>query len=410
MTNVPEIRFKGFADAWEQRKLGEIAELSSSKRIHVNDYVSDGIPFYRGSEISTGGVSKDNELYISDDLYSEIKQKYGVPSEGDLLITAVGTLGNIWKVDNRQFYYKDGNLIRLSNLKLEADYLVAYLADGHGKKKVLDSAAGSNQKALTMIKLNEISIFAPNAAEQTAIGNFFRILDNAITLHKRKLDGLKELKKGYLQLMFPQTGERVPRVRFAGFTGEWEERKLGEVAEHFEYGLNASAKEFDGVHKYIRITDIDEDLRRFNESNLTSPDIDFPSADNYLLRRGDILFARTGASVGKTYIHREDESAVYFAGFLIRARFIREHSPEFIYQNTLTEKYNTFINIMSQRSGQPGVNAQEYAGYSLGLPSESEQTSIGNFFRSLDEQIATQSKKLRQLKQLKAAYLQKMFV
>ena len=202
-----------------------------------------------------------------------------------------------------------------------------------------------------------------------------------------KLEALKQLKAAYLQQMFPQDGERVPRVRFVGFDGDWEEKKLGTIAEHFEYGLNAAAKDFDGTHKYIRITDIDEDLRCFNESNLTSPDIDFNSAENYLLKKGDILFARTGASVGKTYIHKDNDSHVYFAGFLIRARFSNEFLAEFIYQNTLTEKYNTFINVMSQRSGQPGVNAQEYASFSLDISSLEEQIKIGTFFRTLDNLI-----------------------
>lgn len=201
----------------------------------------------------------------------------------------------------------------------------------------------------------------------------------------------------------------APKIRFKGFSGDWVQRKLGDVAAHFEYGLNASAKDFDGTHKYIRITDIDETLRHYDESNLTSPDIDFTNSDNYMLKRGDILFARTGASVGKTYIHDDDEAAVYFAGFLIRARIYDEHFPEFIYQSTLTEKYNIFIKIMSQRSGQPGVNAQEYASYLLDMPSNSEQTAIGNFFRTLDDTIALYKRKLDGLKKLKNGYLQQMF-
>ena len=184
---------------------------------------------------------------------------------------------------------------------------------------------------------------------------------------------------------------------------------MGELAEHFEYGLNASAKDFDGINKYIRITDIDDELRHFDESNITSPDIDFGDADNYLLKRGDILFARTGASVGKSYIHKSDDEVLYFAGFLIRARLKDSCSSEFIFQNTLTDKYNTFIKIMSQRSGQPGVNAQEYASYSLGLPDIEEQQKLGDFFRNLDNTITLHKRKLDRLKELKNGYLQQMF-
>ena len=199
---IPELRVEGFIDDWEQRKLGEVSTLSSSKRIHLSDYVKSGVPFYRGSEISNGGVSGESELFISESLYMEIKEKYGVPIEGDLLITAVGTLGNVWKVDNRRFYYKDGNLIRISDLQGESDYLSSYFSDSPGKKKLLDSAAGSNQKALTMVKMREITIPFPALEEQKKIGTFFKQLEATIALHQHKLDLLKEIKKGYLQKMF----------------------------------------------------------------------------------------------------------------------------------------------------------------------------------------------------------------
>ncbi|MEL0523635.1 restriction endonuclease subunit S [Enterococcus sp. PS01304] len=199
---VPELRFKGFTDAWEQRKLGEVATLSSSKRIHLSDYVTEGIPFYRGSEISTGGITGNQELFISQEKFDEIKEKYGVPSEGDILVTAVGTLGNLWKVDSRRFYYKDGNLIQISKMQVNSDYLLTYFTGGIGKKRLLDSAAGSNQKALTMVKMREITVDFPSEDEQKRIGAFFKSLDDTIALHQRKLDLLKEQKKGFLQKMF----------------------------------------------------------------------------------------------------------------------------------------------------------------------------------------------------------------
>ncbi|WP_413981581.1 restriction endonuclease subunit S (plasmid) [Leuconostoc mesenteroides] len=199
---VPELRFAGFADDWEERKLGEVATLSSSKRIHLSDYVTEGIPFYRGSEISTGGITGNQELFISKEKFDEIKEKYGVPSEGDLLVTAVGTLGNLWKVDSRRFYYKDGNLIQISKMQVNSDYLLTYFTGGIGKKRLLDSAAGSNQKALTMVKMREITVDFPSEDEQQKIGSFFKQLDDTIALHQRKLDLLKEQKKGYLQKMF----------------------------------------------------------------------------------------------------------------------------------------------------------------------------------------------------------------
>lgn len=173
----------------------------------------------------------------------------------------------------------------------------------------------------------------------------------------------------------------------------WEQRKLGDVADSFEYGLNAAAKEFDGANKYIRITDIDDSTHEFLQTDLTSPDTVIEQADNYKLDEGDILFARTGASVGKTYIYKQSDGLVFYAGFLIRTRINKKYDPEFIFQNTLTPDYDKYIRITSQRSGQPGVNAQEYADYELMIPRIDEQRRIGEFLRNLDNLITLHQRK-----------------
>lgn len=156
----------------------------------------------------------------------------------------------------------------------------------------------------------------------------------------------------------------------------------------FEYGLNAAAKEFDGKNKYIRITDIDDASREFLLSDLSSPAICLDGMSKYLLSSGDIVFARTGASVGKTYIYRENDGIVYFAGFLIRAKVNQDNDAEFVFQSTLSPSYEKYIRITSQRSGQPGVNAQEYGEYDLFAPSKEEQQRIGHFLRGIDNLIA----------------------
>lgn len=208
-----------------------------------------------------------------------------------------------------------------------------------------------------------------------------------------------------------RNGKLVPKRRFKAFENadDWELRKLGEVATSFEYGLNASSKEYDGENKYIRITDIDENSHLFNQNNLTSPDIELINSNNYLLKEGDILFARTGASVGKSYCYEEIDGKVYYAGFLIRAKVKRKYDVKFIFQNTLTNRYNNFIQITSQRSGQPGINAQEYANFDLHTPKLEEQQKIGAFFKQLDNAIALHQRKLEKRKAIKSAYLSEMF-
>ena len=203
--------------------------------------------------------------------------------------------------------------------------------------------------------------------------------------------------------------KRVPTLRFNGFTDEWEQRKLGDVLSKFDYGLNSASSDYDGKNKYLRITDIDEQTHRFNLDNLTSPKVDLKNKDNYILHPGDIVFARTGASVGKTYKYREDDGRVYFAGFLIRGRINKNFDTSFIFDTTLLPKYSNFVKITSIRSGQPGINSEEYKKYVINIPTINEQKYISKLITNLEELITLQQRKLKLLKLLKKAMLQTLF-
>ena len=203
--------------------------------------------------------------------------------------------------------------------------------------------------------------------------------------------------------------KKAPALRFKGFTNDWEQRKLGDVLSKFDYGLNSASSDYDGKNKYLRITDIDEQTHRFNLDNLTSPKVDLKNKDNYILHPGDIVFARTGASVGKTYKYREDDGRVYFAGFLIRGRINKNFDTSFIFDTTLLPKYSNFVKITSIRSGQPGINSDEYKKYVINIPTINEQKYISKLITNLEELITLQQRKLRQLKLLKNALLKRMF-
>lgn len=271
-------------------------------------------------------------------------------------------------------------------------------------------APGGTIKTITKEALSDFEVSLPKFEEQEKIGSFFKLIDETIALHHRNIALLKRLKEAYLKRMLPQNSENIPLLRFADFSDSWEQRKFEDLAESFNYGLNASAMQFDGENKYIRITDIDEYSHRFIQSDLTSPNTDLSNADDYLLKEGDILFARTGASVGKSYQYEPLDGKVYYAGFLIRARIKPEFDSSFIFQNTLTEMYNNFIKMTSQRSGQPGVNAQEYANLSIMVPSKREQVKLGNFFKQLDHAINLHQCKIEKLTEAKKVLLAKMFV
>ncbi|MCO8296060.1 restriction endonuclease subunit S [Tetragenococcus halophilus] len=184
---------------------------------------------------------------------------------------------------------------------------------------------------------------------------------------------------------------------------------MGELAESFEYGLNVSATDYDDKNKYVRITDIDDTTHQLLQNNLTSPNMNLKSADKYLLRKGDIVFARTGASVGKTYCYNEEDGKVYYAGFLIRSRIKKDQIAEFIFQNTLTDHYNNFVRITSQRSGQPGINVQEYSKFTIMIPSKPEQRKISCFLKKIDNTIVLHQEKLSKIQSLKKAALQSLF-
>ena len=204
---------------------------------------------------------------------------------------------------------------------------------------------------------------------------------------------------------------KIPKIRFMNFNDKWNYKTLDEISNSIEYGLNASAKNFDGIHKYLRITDIDDSSRLFLTDKLSSPDVNFTEEDyeNYKLQKNNLLFARTGASVGKTYLYRESDGEVYYAGFLIRARLHDSYDGNFVFQQTLTDKYKRFIEITSQRSGQPGVNGKEYGEWKIGMTSYPEQSSIGSFFRTLDDLLASYKDNLANYQSLKMTMLSKMF-
>lgn len=204
---------------------------------------------------------------------------------------------------------------------------------------------------------------------------------------------------------------KIPKIRFMNYNDKWDYKTLDEISNSIEYGINAPAKDFDGIHKYLRITDIDDASRLFLTDKLSSPDINFTVGDyeNYKLQKNDLLFARTGASVGKTYLYRKTDGKVYYAGFLIRARLRDSYDGNFVFQQTLTDKYKQFIEITSQRSGQPGVNGKEYGEWKIGMTSYHEQSAIGSLFRTLDDLLTSYKENLANYQSLKTTMLSKMF-
>lgn len=167
--------------------------------------------------------------------------------------------------------------------------------------------------------------------------------------------------------------------------------------------MNAAAKSYDGENKYIRITDIDESSSTYDDTDIVSPDGTL--SDNYLVKERDILLARTGASTGKTYLYRKSDGKLYYAGFLIRAN-VTTHNPYFVFSQLHTHRYWRWVSIMSARSGQPGINSQEYSSFPVFTTSIQEENKIAKLLSLLDDRISTQNKIIEDLKKLKSAIIE----
>ena len=407
---VPDIRFAGFGGDWERQKAADLAEYSKGQGYSKSDLTESGTPI-----ILYGRLYTRYKFLIDDvDTFAVAKSGSVFSQGGEVIVPASGETAD--DIARASAVAKPGILLGgdLNILRpveqMNPVFLAISLSNGASREELARKAQGKSVVHIHNSDIQEISVSFPARAEQDRIADGFMRLDGLIESMQHKLIALANFKKAMLDKMFPKDGAAVPEIRFNGFSGDWEQRKLGDTASSFEYGLNAAAKEYDGINKYLRITDIDDSSRAFKSDDLTSPDADFSISDSYRLRKGDVLFARTGASVGKTYIYRETDGLVYFAGFLIRASIKHEYDAEFIFQNTLTSSYEKFIQITSQRSGQPGVNAQEYAEYSFLTPNYAEQKKIGGFLRQIDNLIVFHQRKLDCLRNIKEACLEKMFV
>ena len=199
----------------------------------------------------------------------------------------------------------------------------------------------------------------------------------------------------------------VPKLRFKEFHNKWIKLRLKDISNDISYGMNSAATDFDGINKYIRITDINEDTSLYNNSNPVSPSgyLD----DKFLLQENDILFARTGASTGKTYLYNKDDGKLYFAGFLIRASIKKDYNSRFVFEQTKLNKFNNWVKIMSIRSGQPGINSTEYGNYEISITNSKEQEKIAKFVSLLDKKIELQQRRIEALKIYKKGLISHIF-
>lgn len=249
-------------------------------------------------------------------------------------------------------------------------------------------------------------LLVPTLPEQRKIADFLSAVDAVIAAQQAEVDAWEQRKKGVMQKLFSQ------EVRFKADDGsdfpDWEEKTLGELCSPLTYGMNAAATKFDGENRYIRITDIDDETHALLPNDIVSPSGELD--DKYLVKKGDILLARTGASTGKSYLYHQKDGKLFYAGFLIKAHVLPSSDDYFIYSQTLTDRYWKWVKTASMRSGQPRINANEYASYSFAVPSLPEQRKIADCLASMDEVIQKSKDELAKWRELKKGLLQQMFV
>ena len=384
------------AFSWEQRKLGEVGSVSMCRRIFKEQTSESGdIPFYK---IGTFGGQAD--AFISEELFAEYRSKYPYPKEGDILISASGSIGRTVEFTGGNEYFQDSNIVwlshddRLDNTFLKYFYSVVKWA----------GIEGSTIKRLYNDNILHTVISMPSVAEQKKIGAFFKELDHLITLHQRKLDRLKNIKKSMLDKMFPKDGEVVPEIRFKGFTDAWEQRKLYEVLSSYTDPVEIPRTGYErlGIRSHAKGT-----FHNFVPAGheLQTAQMHRVAADKFIV---NITFGWEHA------VAVTDEND---AGKLVSHRF-----PQFSLSEELDPKFLKFIildedfrhHLWLASPGGAGrnrvLNINEMLQYEIMIPNVPEQRKIARLLIDLDNLITLHQRKLDKLKNIKKSMLDNMFV
>ena len=408
---IPQLRFPEFNDEWFPKKLGDISILTSSKRVYLEDYVTEGIPFFRGKEITElkNKEKPTDILYISKERYNDFKEKYGVPKKGDILVTAVGTLGNVWLIDNNSpFYFQDGNLIWLKYIKEDSSFLEKLIQ--LNTRELIKTSIGSTQKALTMVELRKINLKFPQLSEQQKIASFLSDVDDKITKLNKKKELIEKYKKGIMQKIFNQ------ELRFKDDEGnefpKWEENKLadfkGLVHGDGDWILSKDISK-KGDYQIVQLGNIGFGL--YVEKKLKTITSDkFTELKGTLINKGDLLINRMVDGALNCCILKKDGNYITS----VDVCWIRQNdyfNNYFLMSLILFGKNQNKLLNLSSGSGRVRISKKNlFNEFSFKLPSKQEQTKIVNFLSDIDLKIEVLNNKIDNSKNFKKGLLQKMFV
>ncbi|MDW3607664.1 restriction endonuclease subunit S [Enterococcus faecium] len=395
----PEIRFPGFTEAWEQRKVFELGEI-----ITGNTPSTGNKDYYKGQYLFVSPADIQDNRYVSktNTTLTELGFKTGrFIRKGSTLFVSIGsTIGKVGQADRDLITNQQINSIIPSN-DYDDNFVYSILLGKSAKIKQL--AATQAVPIINKTEFGKTIINVPSFEEQIKIGTFFKQLDDTIALHQRKLDLLKETKKGFLQKMFPKNGAKVPEVRFPGFTEDWEQRKLGDIFKkdiQKNKDLEFNSDSVISVAKMKLSTpsakSLDEYMKTYNK--IWKGNIAFEGHTNDEFPNGRFVLNDCQDGIVS---HIYD---VYSA--------VDEYDNEFMkrYINNPYVMRKILINATSSARMMKSLNSVEFLKQSILLPILSEQQKIGGFFYQLDNIIAFHQRKLDLLKETKKGFLQKMFV
>ena len=386
----PELRFDGFEDAWEQRKLGTIMNVTSVKRIHQSDWTNSGVRFLRARDIVSAAKNEEPEdyLYISKDKYDECSMISGKVALGDILVTGVGTIGVPYLIkDLAPLYFKDGNIIWFQNENKVDGHFLLYSFWSETVQRFIEESAGTGTVGTYTIESGKRTpIYLPRKKEeQHRVGDFFRCLDHLITLHQRKYEKLLNVKKSMLEKMFPRDGADVPEIRFAGFTDAWEQRKVGEMIE--DYVEKTIIQNQFPVLTSSQQQGIVLQEEYFADRQVTTDD----NIGYYVLPKG--YFTYRSRSDTNTFVFNRND--------IIDKGIISYYYPVFKANNAdsnfllrrLNHGTKSQLSFIAEGTGQKVLAHSKFKNIAVYVPNIEEQKSIGSFFENLDTLITLHQRK-----------------
>ena len=395
-------------NGWKEKKLKYIAEITSSKRIYEYEYVDSGIPFYRGKEITAlkNNQKIENFIYISEKRYNELKEKYGVPSKYDILITAVGTVGNAYTIeDDKPFYFKDGNLLWLKDIK-EYPKFVEYLFECN-KNILLNNFFGSVQHALTISRLENLTFYFPPLDEQkriaSALSKIDAYLENTIKLIEEK----ERFKRGIAKkLLTCKEGENIPEARFKGFEDEWEIVKLGDICLINNKSLKENTDK-NYKFKYIDLTAVKKGIINFSNDYTTFENA--PISARRIINKNDIIMATVRPYLlGHAFIDFEAKDYICSKGFAVLTAN-SNIEMKYIYQYLYSDDMAKQIKSRLVGSTYPTIRLSDIKELKIKIPkSIKEQEKIGGYLSLLDAEIDNLKKQKELIKEMKRVAMQKL--